>query len=419
MINEKPVNELVDHLFRHSAGQMIAFLTRVFGIEKLDLIEDAIQESMISALRVWPFKGVPDNPRAWLLKVAKNRVIDRLRRAGKVEIADEEVIEAAAILENVANEIRFAAEVGEDVLRMMFACCDDSIPPDARVALTLKTVGGFSVREIAAAFLTSEDAVTRQITRAKTRLRDGKVRLEMPSPIEIPERLDAVLKILYLLFNEGYNASEGDRATREDLCFEAIRLTRILASHPTTSAARVDALLALFLFQAARLATRFDEDGNFQPLFQQDRAGWNRALIGEGLRYFGRSARGEEMSAYHLEAEAASVHALAENYESTDWPRILRCYDELIRRTNSPVIRLNRAIVLAEIQGDEAGLAELRELAKNPVIANYQLFQISLGEFESRAGNTESARRAFEKALESTNTSQSRRFVEEKLEKLI
>lgn len=418
MSDEEPVNELVDHLFRHSAGQMIAVLTRVFGFEKLDLVEDAIQESMISALRVWPFKGVPENPRAWLLRVAKNRVIDRLRRTGKFEIAGNEIDEAAMVIERVADETRFTAEVGEDVLRMMFACCHPAIPPDARVALTLKTVGGFSVREIASAFLSNEDAVTRQITRAKTKLRESDVKLEMPSPLEIPERLDAVLKVLYLLFNEGYNASEGDRATRDDLCFEAIRLARILASHPTTSAARVDAMLALFLFQTARLATRFDESGNFQPLFKQDRARWNRALIGEGLRYFGRSARGDEMSVYHLEAEAASVHALAENYESTDWPRILRCYDDLIRRTSSPVIRLNRAIVLAEIQGDAAGLAELRELAKNPVIANYQLFQISLGEFESRAGNRESARRAFETALESARTTPTRRFVEEKLEKL-
>jgi RNA polymerase sigma-70 factor (ECF subfamily) len=418
MSAEKPVNELVDHLFRHSAGQMIAFLTRVFGIEKIDLVEDAIQESMISALRVWPFKGIPDNPRAWLLRVARNRVIDRLRRAGKFEVIGDEIDEAAAVLENVADEIRFTAEVGEDVLRMMFACCHPSIPPDARVALTLKTVGGFSVGEIATAFLSNEEAVTRQLTRAKTKLREGNVRLEMPSPLEIPERLDAVLKVLYLLFNEGYNASEGDRATRDDLCLEAIRLTRILASHPTTAAARVDAMLALFLFQTARLETRFDDEGNFQPLAKQDRARWNRAFVGEGLHFFGRSARGDEVSVYHLEAEAASVHALAESYEKTDWQRILRCYDDIIRRTNSPVIRLNRAIVLAEIQGDAAGLAELRELAKNPVIANYQMFQISLGEFESRAGDRESARRAFETALESARTKPARRFVEEKLERL-
>lgn len=397
----------VDHLFRHSAGRMTAALARVYGLEKFDLIEDAIQDSMIKALKTWPFAGIPDNPQAWLIAVARNRLIDRLRRDRRSEPIDDLDFES-----DTTFGVRFADELDEDVLRMMFACCDPRISPDSQVALTLRAVGGFSVREIASAFLSKEESIAKLLTRAKKRLRDSE--LAIPLPNRIAGRLEPVLKVLYLMFNEGYSASTGESAIRKDLCFEALRLARILASHPRTKLPRVRALAALFCFQSSRADARFDADGDILRLAEQDRNRWDRRLIAEGLAHLRASASGEDLSVYHLEAEIASIHSVADDFSSTDWKRLLLCYDRLLERRASPIAALNRAIVIAQVEGPQAALDRLDALATQ--LDDYPLFHITRGELLSELGRAREAADAFRTAGLLTGNAAMYRFLRRRLD---
>lgn len=412
-ISEIEVSERVDHLFRHHAGQMVAVLCRIFGFDRIDMIEDAVQDALVAALRKWPFGGVPENPTAWLTQVAKNRVIDRLRRDARSESAGDDLDPV-----DPANEtpVFFTAELSEDQLRMIFACCDPSITPDAQVALTLKIVGGFSVSEIASAYLAREDAIAKMLTRAKSRLRTGGVALEIPVPIEIPERLDAVLKVLYLMYNEGYSASGGDELIRRDLCFEAIRLVELLAAHPLTNSPRVHAAAALFLFQASRLHTRTDHLGDLILLEEQDRTLWDTKLIARGLRHLSLAASGDELSTFHLEAEIASIHALSPDYASTDWRRVLECYEVMQKISFSSVSELNRIIVIARLEGGNRALSELARLeSSDDRMPAYNLFHIVKGQLLFETGQIEPARRSLDLALSLTNNEPVKRFIESKL----
>lgn len=410
---ELAVSESVDHLFRHHAGQMVSVLSRIFGLEKLDMIEDAVQDALISALKNWPYTGFPDNPRAWLIQVSKNRILDRLRRDRRNAPDDE--LENTLHAVNADDTVYFDNEVGEDQLRMIFACCHPAIPPDSQVALTLKTVGGFGVREIASAFLAQEDSVTRMISRAKQKLRDGGIRLEIPPPAEIPHRLEPVLKVLYLMFNEGYSASEGDALVRTDLCFEAIRLCELLAAHPLTGTPKTHALAALFLFQGARLSSRHDYRGDLLLLSEQDHDLWDKAALDRGIYHFRLSASGDELSDYHLEAEIAACHSLAPDFESTEWERILGCYEELASRKFSPIVELNRLIVFAQVYGYEKGLAELNKFGEDNRLKNYNLFHVTRAHFMAETGEYAAARESFEQALSLTRNEPVRRFLQKKI----
>lgn len=404
------IHQSVDHLFRHRAGQMVATLTRIFGIERLDLVEDAVQDALVQALRLWPYRGVPGNPSAWLIEVAKNRMLDSLRRASRTqEIPDE--IECP--IEGDAEETgaRFASEIRDDQLRMIFTCCHPLIPPDGQIALTLKTVGGFSVSEIARAFLAQESAITKTLVRAKQRLREFDIKLEMPQPDKLPIRLESVLKVLYLMFNEGYSALEGEELVRTDLCYEAIRLCELLAEHPVTGEPKVHALVALLLFQGVRLNARCDAAGELMLLAKQDRSLWDRAMLRRGLHHLRKSATGDELSDYHLEAEIASCHAVAESFEATDWPRVLDCYEELLNRKPSPIVALNRIVALAKVQGVEAGLVELDKIAEDRTLRNYYPFFAARGELLREAGRMNEAIEAYQKALSLTSSEPIRRFL--------
>jgi RNA polymerase sigma-70 factor (ECF subfamily) len=413
---ENLVHESVDHLFRHHFGQMVSVLSRIFGLEKLDMIEDAVQDALISALKTWPYAGYPDNPRAWLIQVSKNKVLDRLRRDRKT--ANDDGLESALVSVDPENSFYFAKEVGEDQLRMIFACCHPAIPPDSQVALTLKTVGGFSVPEIASAFLSREDSVTRMISRAKQKLRDARLRLEIPAPGALPYRLDPVLKVLYLMFNEGYSASEGDSLVRTDLCFEAIRLCELLAAHPVTGTPKTHALAALFLFQGARLSSRHDYRGDLLLLSEQDHDLWDKTAINRALHHFRVSASGDELSDHHLEAEIAACHALARDFESTEWERILACYEELAARKFSPVVELNRLIVYARINGYRQGLEELLKFGEDDRLKNYHLFHVTRAHFLAEIGDTFGARASYKKAVTLTRNEPVRRFLTKKIESL-
>ncbi len=399
---------------------MIATLTRIFGIERLDQVEDAVQEAMVRALRLWPHQGAPDNPSAWLIQVAKNLTLDRLRRENRLQSAPdgiEDSIEAPPDF-MADTDAAFANEISDDQLRMIFTCCHQMIPEDGQIALTLKTVGGFSVSEIARAFLSQEAAVAKTLTRAKHRLREFNIKLEMPEPNKLPARLEPVLRVVYLMFNEGYSALEGEELVRTDLCHEAIRLCDLLTWHPITGAPEVHALSALLLFQGARLAARCDAAGELLLLSEQDRSLWDRAMIKRGLHQLRMSARGNEISDYHLEAEIASCHTLAESFAATDWPRVLDCYEELLNRKPSPVVALNRIVALAKVHGTEAGLVELEKIAEDRTLRNYYPFYATRGELLREAGRSDEAVEYYRNAFGLTSSEPVRRFLMKRIAEL-
>lgn len=407
------VSDTLDHLFRHHAGQMVSVLTRKFGVEHVELIEDSVQDALVTAMKRWPYGGVPENQSAWLIQVAKNRVIDQLRRGAKSDSIEAANIDLPADTEDGP---RFEGELAEDQIRMIFGCCHPEVPADSRVALTLKIVGGFSVGEISRAYLAKDEAIAKMLTRAKQRLRT--VALEIPAGAALGERLDSVLRVLYLMFNEGYSASAGSDLVRQDLCFEAIRLTELLLSHPATSDPKVHALAALLLFQAARLRTRTDSSGDLLLMADQDRNLWDRQMLGKGFEHFRLAAAGNELSDYHIEAEIASIHALAPSYEATDWVRILKCYDLLLARNFSPVVALNRVVALGEVSGPEAALEELSDVAANYLMTSFNLFHITRGHFLAQLRRNAEAVEAYRRAGDLTKNDAISRFLERKIEVL-
>jgi RNA polymerase sigma-70 factor (ECF subfamily) len=408
---------LIDHLFRHSAGQMVATLARVFGAEHLELAEEVVQEALIAAMQQWSISGVPENPRGWLFRVARNRALDRLRRDANLRSKELEIV--ATLHERLcADEPAFAHELRDDQLRMMLMCAHPAIASDSRTALVLKTVGGFSVDEIARAFMTKKETIAQRIVRAKKLIRDERIALELPSRAELPRRLDTLLAVLYLMFNEGYSAHAGEELVRHDLCAEAIRLGRALADHPATSGPAVHALLALMLLQAARLPARVDAAGELAILAEQERALWDGRMLAEGLRMLGRSASGDRLTAYHVEAAIASCHAMAPSFEETDWRAIVAHYDELLELKRSPVVALNRAIALAMADGPAAGIEAIEAIASHPALGSYLPLFATLGELWLRRGDFARAAAYFTRALELPGSMTEKRFLLRKLHSL-
>jgi len=403
------INGLVDHLFRHRAGQMVATLTRIFGPEHLPLAEEVVQESLIAALTQWSFHGVPDNPAGWLFRVARNKALDQLRRQTTFQQKEPEI---AAALSNVAIE----ENSGDDTLSMMLMCCHPTIPEESRIALTLKTVGGFSVEEIARAFLAKKETIAQRLVRAKKLIRDQSIAMEMPSRSELPQRLESLLKVIYLMFNEGHSAHEGDALVRADLCDEAIRLGSILAEHSATVSPAVHALLALMLLQAARLPARVDACGDLAVLEEQDRSRWDRQFITRAMRHLEASASGDEITTYHVEAAIAACHAAAPSFEETDWRHIVSLYDELLEMNPSPVAALNRAVAIAMSQGPRAGIDAVESIAARDSLREYPLLYSTLGELWLRSGNRSRAAEEFSRALELPSSMPEKRFLLRKLE---
>src|SRR5450432_2132047 len=387
---------------------MVSTLTRIFGPRHLGLAEDVVQDALVKALERWPLGGVPANPTAWLIEVARNRALDVLRREGVLALKAEDIARAfSAGSESAAEEM-------DDQLAMMFLCCHPAVPRDARVALTLKTVCGFGTGEIARAFLIQETAAAQRIVRAKRLIRDRGIAFELPEAPELPERLDSVLETLYLMFNEGYS-SGGEQLLRQDLCEESIRLAGLVADHSATTAPHCHALLALFLLQSARSAARVDPAGDLFLLCDQDRSQWARGRISEGLRRLEKSASGDRMTEYHLEAGIAAVHATAPDFASTDWACIAQLYDGLYAMNPSPVVALNRAVAIARSHGPEAGLRALAVVEGNPALARYHLLPATLGMLWREAGHAEKAASYFRRALECECSAPERRFLERQL----
>jgi len=408
------IDVLVDHLFRHRAGQMVATLTRIFGPEHLPMAEEAVQESLIAALTQWSFHGVPDNPAGWLFRVARNRALDQLRRQKTLRSKEPQI--ASALTDLHTEDPRFAHELRDDTLCMMLMCCHPSIPEESRVALTLKTVGGFSVEEIARAFLAQKATMAQRLSRAKKLLRDEAIAIEMPSREELPERLTSLLKVIYLMFNEGHSAHEGDALVRADLCDEAIRLGSLLVEHPATASPSAHALLALMLLQAARLPARVDACGDIALLAEQDRSRWDSQMIARGMRHLDASASGDEVTTYHVEAAIAACHAAAPSFDETDWNRIVALYDELLELNPSPVAALNRAVAIAMAAGPRAGIDAVESIAARNSLREYPLLYSTLGELWLRSGDRARAAEEFARALELPSTMPEKRFLLRKLE---
>jgi len=417
--HETPVeaSRVVEHLFRHEAGKMVAILTRIFGLEHLTLAEDVVQEALARALQLWPFHGVPDNPSAWIMRAARNRALDVVRREQSFRRKEPEIIR---LLDRPTTAPDAGAEldqeIADDRLRMLFVCCHPLIPVEAQLALALRTLGGFSPAEIAKAFLTSEAAIAKRLTRAKQRIRDARIPFEIPVGTELTRRLESVLHALYLMFNEGYKASTGDKLVREEVCGEAIRLTEALAAHPLGNQPRTHALLGLMLLNAARFPARLDPDGQLLRLHEQDRTRWSRSQIARGMFHLAQSAAGDELSEYHLQAGIAACHCAAADYGSTDWKRILELYDRLVAFDDSPVVALNRAVALAEVHGPQAGIEAVNAIQNLQSLESYYLLHAVLGEFEARLHRLGLAAAHFQKAIQLAEIKSEREFLTRRLE---
>ena len=415
------VQSLVYNLFRHESGKLIAVLTKIFGPKNLELSEDVVQDTLLKALEYWKFHGVPANPSAWLFTVARNKALDVIRREKhKKEFADElNALLKSEYSAGITLDIHVTeSEIEDEQLRMMFVCCHPTVPEDGQVALILKTLCGFSVAEIAKAFLTTEETITKRLYRAREQFRKENVRFEIPQSLDLPARLESVLTAIYLLFNEGYNSSSHDLIIREDLVEESLRLNYLLINHPATCQPKTLALMALLCFHAARLHSRIDEQQRLLTLRKQDRTKWNRALIEQGNAFLNRACLGEELSPYHLEAAIVYEHCSAIDFDATNWKRILELYNLLFQLKPNAMVALNRAVIIAELEGAASGLSALEKIQDLDILKNYYLLPAVRGEFHFKSGNKIEAEKNWELALSLTSSHAEKELLQEKINKV-
>lgn len=399
---DNQVNQLIGHLFRHEAGKMAAVLTRLLGFQSIDLAEDIVQDTLLKAMSAWKIKGIPEKPAAWLYTVAKRKAIDTIRKhrlqAQHYE-AIHEALRSEWTLSPTLNSLFLQDEIEDSQLRMMFACCHPAIPYESQIALTLKTLCGLSIQEIANSFLTTQEVITKRLYRAREKIREERISLEAPLPAAMAGRLDAVLHTLYLLFNEGYNSSHPEQLIRHDLCEEAIRLCILLTRNPVTDVAETRALLALLCFQASREDARVRGDGSIVLLKDQNRSLWNVALIERGKYFLERSADEGGVSVYHIEAAIAGCHARAATFEQTDWNLICELYAILAEMKPGPIVSLNLAIAKGYSESPTAGLDALRMIRG---LEEHYLYHAAMGDFHARNGSEAEAQRCYDRAASLT-----------------
>ncbi len=413
------IRELLDALYRVESGRILATLVRLLG--DLDLAEEAMHEAFAAALSVWPQSGVPANPRPWLISTARFKAIDNLRRRARFDASQDEL--ARYLEEQLSSAERSNEDASleddqleDDRLRLIFICCHPALPPEGQVALTLREVCGLTTEEIARAFLVTPATLAQRIVRAKAKIREASIPYEVPSAEELPERLDAVLQVIYLVFNEGYSAAAGTEVTRAELTGEAIRLGRLLTELQPEP--EVIGLLALMLLQESRRAARTSPTGDLILLEHQDRALWNREQIAEGLALVEKALSSRRFGAYTLQAAIAAVHAEAESSAATDWRQIVALYDQLARIQPSPVVHLNRAVAIAMRDGPEAGLRHIDALLEQGELANYYLAHSARADLYRRLGQNAEARSSYEKALALTQQEPERQFLQERIRQL-
>jgi RNA polymerase sigma-70 factor, ECF subfamily len=428
--SSEPIRELLDSLYRVDSGRILATLIRLLG--DFDLAEEAMHEAFAAALSLWPTSGVPDNPRPWLISTARFKAIDTLRRRARFDASQDDLVRhleaqgsSAARSNNNEAESLDDEFLEDDRLRLIFTCCHPSLAPDARVALTLREVCGLTTEEIAKAFLTTPRTLAQRIVRAKAKIRETPIPYEVPTPQELPERLGAVLQVIYLVFNEGYSAAAGAEVTRAELTGEAIRLARLLTElqpAPEAMSAEVTGLLALMLLQESRRAARTSPTGELILLENQDRSLWNREQIEEGAALLEKALKYQQKSrrfgSYTLQAAIAAVHAEAESIAATDWRQIVALYDRLLEIQPSPVVQLNRAVAIAMRDGPEAGLAHIDAVLEHGELTNYYLAHSARADMYRRLGRTAEARASYERALALTQQEPERQFLQERIRQL-
>jgi RNA polymerase sigma-70 factor, ECF subfamily len=407
----------IETLYRSESGRILATLVRLLG--DLDLAEEAMHEAFAAALEIWPQAGIPDKPRPWLISTARFKAIDAMRRRARFDGAQKDLV--AHIESRVAHAGPGDApiedeEIEDDRLRLIFTCCHPALPPEGQVALTLREVCGLTTEEIARAFLVTPVTLAQRIVRAKAKIREASIPYEVPMPRELPERLDAVLQVIYLVFNEGYSSAAGAEITRAELTGEAIRLGRLL--NELQPEPEVIGLLALMLLQESRRPARTSQTGELVLLENQDRSLWNRAQIAEGVALVEKALSSRRFGAYTLQAAIAAVHAEAESVAATDWRQIVAIYDQLVRIQPSPVVYLNRAVAIAMRDGPEAGLAHIDAVLAHGELANYYLAHSARADMYRRLGRTGEARAAYEKALALTQQEPERQFLQERIRQL-
>jgi RNA polymerase sigma factor (sigma-70 family) len=397
---------------------MVAALTRAFGLHNLALAEDVVQDAFCRALEVWKLRGVPENPSAWLMKTAKNRALDVLRRERTARTFAPDLgrlLQTEWTVANAVEEIFDPIGIPDDQLRMMFSCCHPRLPETAQVMLILQLVGGFGVREVASAFVSTNAAVEKRLTRAKKTLSESGVLFDIADAADFEQRLPAVQRALYLIFSEGYHGASARAVVRADLCREAIRLTRLLAEHPLGDSPSTRALCALMYLDAARLPARLDASGDLSSLFDQDRSRWDGGMIASGREWLERSAIGSELSRYHIEAAIASVHAAAPRFEETDWQAIVSLYDTLMSIAPSPVVALNRAIAIAQLSGPAYGLEAIDAINDRDRLLRYPFYHAARGELEHRRGKAAVAREHFAAARALARNPVEQRFLDKRI----
>lgn len=397
---------------------MVAALTRVFGVHNLALAEDVVQDTFCRALEVWKFRGVPENPAAWLMTTAKHRALDILRRERTArQYAPElgRLLESAWTLAPAVEELFAPHALKDDLLRLMFSCCHPQLPEKAQVALILNMLCGFSINEVASALVSTHAAIEKRITRAKKVLAKSKRLFDVVAPVAFAARLPTVHRVLYLLFNEGYHGAHPETAVREELCREAMRLTALLLEHPCGTTPATYALAALMALHAARLPARVDAAGHLHALLEQDRSQWDHELLGEGFKLLELAAAGSELSAYHVEAAIAAMHARACSEGRTDWQAVVALYNTLLALRPSPIVALNRAIAVAHAEGPDRGLEAIRAITESERLVSYPFYAAALGELELRLGQHRTARAHFLAALALARNPTERQFLERRL----
>ena len=415
------IRELLDSLYRQESRRILATLIRLLG--DFDLAEEAMHEAFAAAWSLWPKSGVPDSPRPWLISTARFKAIDTLRRRARFDASQDELVRYLEAQGSSADGSKSNAEgsladqsLEDDRLRLIFTCCHPSLAPEARVALTLREVCGLTTEEIAKAFLTTPSTLAQRIVRAKTKIRETRIPYEVPTPQELPDRLGAVLQVIYLVFNEGYSAAAGAEVTRAELTGEAIRLGRLLLE--LRPEPEIMGLLSLMLLQESRRAARTSPTGELILLENQDRSLWNREQIAEGVALLETALKSRRFGSYTLQAAIAAVHAEAESMAVTDWRQIVALYDQLLRIQPSPVVQLNRAVAIAMRDGPEAGLRHIDAVLEHGEMANYYLAHSARADMYRRLGRTAEARASYEKALALTQQEPERQFLQERIRQL-
>ena len=411
------LSKTIETLYRSESGRVLATLVRLLG--DLDLAEEAMHEAFAAALEFWSQTGIPDKPRPWLISTARFKAIDVIRRRARFDGAQRDLVAHMESRVNDApggNEETGDEEIEDDRLRLIFTCCHPALPPEGQVALTLREICGLTTEEIARAFLVTPATLAQRIVRAKAKIRETSIPYEVPTPQELPERLDAVLQVVYLVFNEGYSAAAGAKVTRAEITGEAIRLGRLLAGLQPEP--EVNGLLALMLLQESRRAARTSPAGELILLEHQDRALWNREQIAEGVGLVEKALSSRRFGPYTLQAAIAAVHAEAESTAATDWRQIVALYNQLVRIQPSPVAYLNRAVAIAMCDGPEAGLKHIDAVLEHGELANYYLAHSARAELYRRLGRAADARASYERALALTQQEPERQFLQERIRQL-